>query len=111
MYGPDGKPVRPHKWVHIRGKRQWRIGLVNDDYLIGAMLDPKADARHLLLHRSKWYERAWWRYCLLPCWSLSEWWRRGLTTDQRISILAITTSSILSIIAIIISIVALVKAG
>jgi hypothetical protein len=109
-YDASGKLVKPSKWVYRRGKWDKRAGLVTDGYLL-SLVGSDNELAHVQLHRSKWFQRAWWSLVLRPRMLLSDWFWRGLNTDQRINVLAITTSSILSVIAIIISIVALVRSS
>ena len=106
-YGPDGKIIKPSHWRYINGKWDKRVGLViaDVDMINMAEQGKSQGVRH---HRSHWFGRAWHRYYWLSSFRLEDFWK-SLNMDQRLMIWANITSAILSVIAIAISIVALVR--
>jgi hypothetical protein len=100
----------PRKWVYIKGKWHKQAGLVTDQYLLNQALMQHKDVGSMQLRPSTWLSRAWWYCTFLPVHRLNQRYST-LTTDQRIATWSVIVSGVLSLLALIVSIVALIRSG
>lgn len=107
MHGPDGRPIKPMYWRYVRGEWDKRTGLVDaHEDAVAMALAQESDG--VTWHRSKWLGRAWYRVYWCSRFRLADFWK-SLNMDQRLMICATITSTILSIIALVVSILAYLK--
>lgn len=102
------KQPEGHLWVYRGGKWDKRAGLVDHDYLLRAALLSDPHLAHIKLHRSRRFGRMWWRVYWRSRLRVLDFWK-SLNTDQKLMVWATITSTILSIISLVVSIMALTK--
>lgn len=102
----DDKPAGPDQWRYYKGKRDKRAGLVYRGHILDEALH--SSTKDIELRKASFISILWYRIYEHPSLRLGDFFN-SLNTDQSITAWAAITSTILSIIAIVISLYALYK--